>query len=94
MPKKTREQKIIAQYRNRLKLLEQKQTVSQPEAVPESIPTVIKQGLNLEKKPVIDESKEDNRYRKFFVVDFKKSIIVIILIILIELVFYYFGIKK
>lgn len=90
MPKKTREQKIIAQYRNKLKLLENKQNLSQPQTT--TLP--IKEDIILEKIPVKEISQEDSQYKRFFVVDFKKSIIVIILIILIELVFYYFGIKR
>ena len=84
MAKKTRKEKIIAQYRRRLQLLETK---------PDN-----KISLTIVDKPIetkqvisqsIDLSEDDQRTKKNFISDFKKSLIIIVTIIALEIGLYF-----
>ena len=84
MAKKTRKEKIIAQYRRRLQLLETKpdNKVS---------PTIVEKPV--ENKQVISQSiylsEDDQRTKKYFISDFKKSLIIILMVIALEISFYF-----
>ena len=84
MAKKTRKEKIIAQYRRRLQLLE---TISvnkiSPPVIDEPIETkqVISQPIDL--------SEDDQMTKKYFISDFKKSLIIIVTVITLEIGLYF-----
>jgi len=82
MPKKTKKEKIIADYRKRLKILE-----SRPSASP-SIKEVTKKTLNFV------EDFEDKTTTKFFYNDFMRSLIIIIFILTLEIGLYFARIIK
>jgi len=86
MPKKTKKEKIIAEYHRKLKLL---QNQSSP---------VYQQPIKLEKKiekeepeKIIDKPSKNNN---FFLIDFKKSIFLTVAIITLEILFYFATIKN
>lgn len=89
MPKKTRKEKIIAQYRKKLKLLNQQNNQS-----------LIENKL-LEKKPEIKKIEKNNNLNKnnssdnkYFVNDLKKSLIITFLIIALEISLYFANLIK
>lgn len=84
MAKKTRKEKIIAQYRRRLQLLETKtdNKVSLPVA---EKPVETKQVIS---QP-IDLSEDDQTTKKYFISDFKKSLIIIVTVIALEIGLYF-----
>lgn len=87
MPKKTKREKIISQYRKRLKLLELLQET------PKQIPT----DQEPEKIVVeIESARPDNdlQLRKFFVSDLKKSLSFVAAIIALEIIIYFGTINK
>lgn len=84
MAKKTRKEKIIAQYRRRLQLLETKpDNKISPTIVdkPAETKQVISQSIDL--------SEDDQRTKKYFISDFKKSLIIIVTIIALEIGLYF-----
>jgi len=86
MPKKTKKEKIIAEYHKKLKLLQtQSQTVHQ-----QPIKAVEKIEIE-EPRKIIEEQPENN---KFFLIDFKKSIFLTVAIIALEILFYFATIKN
>ena len=84
MSRKTREEKKIAAYRKRLKLLQQ---INQPESIDQS-EKVAKPATPLTEKTSEIEVKQD-----FFIKDLKKSLSIIFLIITLEFVIYCATIK-
>lgn len=95
MPKKTKEQKIIAQYRKKIKFLETRsvETQAPTQVVNKNIsPKTVKISTQeIEKQPVADDvSKISN----FFINDFKKSIIFTCIIIALEIIFYFATINN
>ena len=94
MPKKTKKQKIIAQYRKKIKLLE---TSKIPTEVKTSQPIISAPSKKIfEEKPsdkVINQeseiNNEDNLLTNYFVTDLKKSIWLSFLIIALEIIFYF-----
>ncbi|MDH7476496.1 MAG: hypothetical protein QHH09_03435 [Microgenomates group bacterium] len=99
MPKKTKKEKIIAEYRKRLKLLRLTKIV--PEKAPSPEIQIEKSFTNLVKEPEpkkqinlnIDTS-EDDKIKIFFLNDFKKSLFLTTLIIALEIIFYFVSIKN
>lgn len=97
MPKKTREEKIVARYRKKIRLLEQ-------QAHSPSIETINKITKPNPKPPIIKEptqsidkisasTKTDESLRKFFVKDLTKSLLLIVLIVALEISLYFVRIK-
>jgi hypothetical protein len=100
MPKKTKKQKIIAEYRRQLKLLKEKEAIANQEGKDKTkinsfsiskkdVPTTKQSFL---KKPETDESL--HQVRSYFINDFKKSFFLTTIIIAIELFIYYAKILK
>ena len=94
MPKKTKRDKIIAQYRKKLKLLQSIQSV--PQSVPQSIPQqpILSQtpSKSLKITPAIEKNQtkeEDRLISKYFYQDFKKSLIFITVTIALEFSLYF-----
>lgn len=87
MAKKTRKEKIIAQYRRRLQLLETKSEnkISSPVVDKVDKPIEIKQEL----PQTIYFSEDDQATKKYFIADFKKSLIIIITVIALEIGLYF-----
>lgn len=84
MAKKTRKEKIIAQYRRKLQLLETRSDNKiSPPVVDEPVKTkhVISQPINL--------SEDDQATKKYFISDFKKSLIIIVTVIALEISLYF-----
>lgn len=90
MPKKTKKEKIIAEYHRKLKLLETQSpsVYQQPMKVVEKVVEKIEKE---EPEKIIEEQPENN---KFFMIDFKKSIFLTISIIALEILFYFATIKN
>ena len=86
MAKKTRKEKIIAQYRRKLQLLETRS---------ENIisPPVVANKQHIEAKQIMSSSvslsDEDQVTKKYFISDFKKSLIIIVLVIALEIGLYF-----
>ena len=91
MSKKTKKQKIIASYRNKLRLLEsQKRDYElKQERKVEKEEKEEKQNLpKKEKDKIIKDIQKDNTYSNYFKTDFKKSLIITILILGFEIGLY------
>jgi hypothetical protein len=84
MSKKTKRQKVIAAYRNKLRLLQKDQ---QSEIVTQQEKPLEKQTLNDLPKPNV--SADLMLYRTYFLNDFRKSILFIGIILALEIVLYY-----
>ena len=84
MAKKTRKEKIIAQYRRKLQLLETK---------PSNIISPTITDKHVEKKQIVsaqvDLSVEDQTIKKYFISDFKKSVIIIVTVVALEIGLYF-----
>ncbi|MFH0755130.1 MAG: hypothetical protein V1910_00485 [bacterium] len=84
MAKKTRKEKMIAQYRRRLQLLETK---------PDNkiLPTIVDKPVETKQviSQSIDLSEDDQMTKKYFISDFKKSLIIIVTIITLEIGLYF-----
>lgn len=88
MPKKTREAKLIAQYRKRLKFFESQQAV--PFSPPlEKIPPVIKEHTKTLETNKSIPSNEEKLINNFFLIDFKKSATIIFFILALEISLYF-----
>ena len=88
MSKKTKKQKIIASYRNKLRLLEsQKRDFELKEETKE-----IKEEKQIlpkkEKEIIIKDTQKETTYSNYFKADFKKSLIITILILGFEIGLY------
>lgn len=88
MSKKTKKQKIIASYRNKLRLLESqkrdyelKQEIKEEKEEKQNLP-------KKEKDKIIKVIQKDNTYSNYFKADFKKSLIITILILGFEIGLY------
>ena len=90
MPKKTREEKIIAQYRKKIKLIE-----TESYRPPEKNNTKIQETVPSLQKPAVTENitEKDITLKKYFLSDFTKSLFLIGFIISLEFVFYFVRIK-
>lgn len=94
MPKKTKKQKIIAQYRKKLKLLSdfsntqrlEKKDDLQKEDKNEKV-----ENLTLSTN---NNLSSDNLNKKYFLKDFKKSILLIVFIIALEIGLYFVKLIK
>ena len=91
MSRKTKKEKIIADYRKRLKLLSQDQ----------KSPVVIEnKEIQPNQKKIARQDKQnmpsssDGGKNKFFIKDFRKSIFIICLIITLEIVLYFVTINR
>jgi hypothetical protein len=84
MAKKTRKEKIIAQYRRKLQLLEIKPNIK---ISPSTIEEPVKKTLEVFQP--IDLSENDLVVKKYFISDFKKSLIIIVTIIALEIGLYF-----
>ena len=84
MAKKTRREKIIAQYRRKLQMLEINSGNNVSSVIKEQ-PVEIKQVIS---KP-INLSEEDSITKKYFISDFKKSLIIIVTVIALEIGLYF-----
>ncbi len=90
MPKKTRQEKVLAAYRKKLRLLEQMNQPLTPEVVSSSAknaaiekPSFVK----IEEKPTID--REETLLKTFFIKDLRKSLLLVGLIIALEIIIYF-----
>ncbi len=93
MPKRTKKEKIIADYRKRLKLLQNSNVVikqSSP-AVPLSQSEEPKID---EKKPKVIETESDSQTAVYFKKDFRKSLILIAAVIALEISLYFASINN
>ena len=95
MPKKTKKQKIIAEYHRRLKLL-QNQPLTYPQTpIKETENKIIENIIKKEEKDKPEElTKDINQNTKFFLMDFKKSFFLTVAIITLEIIFYFATIKN
>ena len=92
MPKKTKEQKIIASYRRKLQLLKQQNTIDHPHpAVSPAQQLVIPQ--RKETPVILQETAEDSMIKKYFIIDFRKSLLLIAFIIALEILLYFASMK-
>lgn len=91
MPKKTLEQKTVAAYRRKLKLLESQLNTNKKQP---PIAAVSKSNGEIIKTPFIATLTADEKNnRQYFLYDLKKSTFVIIFIIVLEIIVYYASIK-
>jgi len=108
MPKKTKKQKIIAQYRKKIKLLET--TLANPQflstknnQIPSKETVMVKKGTTnqtitstREDLLVVNRANDDSssKQRFFFIHDFKKSLLLTLGIITLEIIFYFATINN
>jgi hypothetical protein len=92
MPKKTKKEKLLALYRKRIRLLEQKSQII-IEKSPITKSEKIELPTKLENEEIIPTSQE-NLISKYFFLDLKKSLILIVLIIALEIGLYFVRIIK
>lgn len=95
MAKKTKQEKILAAYRKKLRLLNQSRspiesgmTKERETPVPSPVITA-KAGIRIP-----EETQEDATLKKYFLVDFKKSFIFIVTIIALEIGIYFARLIK
>ena len=89
MTKKTREEKIIAAKRKKLKLLkQQKRTENLNQQTPEVTPNILKPPEK------VKETGEDHLRRTYFIKDLKKSLLIILLISALEIIIYFARINR
>jgi len=87
MPKKTKNQKIIAAYRKKLFILKSSSSDLKP------IESTKSQNQEIINKPKITIRKEELVLKKYFIKDLLKSFLLIFFIISFELVLYFVSIK-
>ena len=80
MPKKTKKEKILALYHRKIRLLENKQTITP------IIPSTTQSPAPM---PIVNQEIKISPLNQYFFSDLKKSLILITLIIGLELLFYY-----
>ncbi len=90
MPKRTKREKIIAEYRKRMRLLQQ-MNLSSVQSVQKEEQTEENKPLSQSLPPAGDSSEA---VKKFFIGDLKKSFIFIIIIIALEIIVYFGTISK
>ncbi len=93
MPKRTKREKIISDYRKRLKLLHDNKIIIQRSSplVPLSQSTELNRD---EKKPKVIEIENDFQTAVYFKKDFKKSLILIAAVIALEISLYFASINN
>lgn len=91
MPKKTKKEKIIAQYRRQLKFLQEKGVQILPKQA-----QLEKKETAVNKQETTDNLQLDSldQTKHFFIIDFKKSIFLSTLIIALELFLYFALVLK
>ncbi len=95
MPKKTKKQKIISEYRKKIKLFSNFSNIEKKEKENNlKIENKKKQIKNLQLSSYNDTESLDNLNKQYFLKDFKKSIILIIFIITIEIALYFANLIK
>ncbi|PIS15465.1 hypothetical protein COT62_03495 [Candidatus Roizmanbacteria bacterium CG09_land_8_20_14_0_10_41_9] len=87
MPKKTKKEKIIAAYRNKLKILH----LTQP-TIPDKTPPPSVSEQSGDTHFILSE--QDKTTTGFFMADFKKSILLILGIIALEIILYFATINN
>ncbi len=91
MPKKTREEKIVASYRKKLKLLGQYDNKTTANKKDIDLKTVTSPTKEKTSATVLNE--EDLMIKAFFLKDFSRSISLILFIIALEIILYFASIK-
>jgi len=98
MPKKTRKEKIIAEYRKRLKLLQLNQNnASYIPSVPEKpieSSTLSQKPETIQKKEKTYGNEEDSLITSYFKKDFQKSLLLIAIVITLEISLYFATINN
>jgi len=99
MPKKTKKQKVIAQYRKKIKLIQE----SFPSNLEKSSTITVEKNIVIS-PPQQELKQKENLFnkerpklllvRKYFLADFKRSFVLILLIIVLEIIFYFVSIKN
>jgi hypothetical protein len=95
MPKKTKKEKILAEYRRKLKLLKESTVFT-----PKPQPTIKnkKEEKILPQSPILPQTKklnkEDNFISSYFVNDLKKSFLISFLLITLEIFLYFAKLIK
>ena len=93
MPKKTKKEKILAEYRKKLKLLKEI-----PVFTPKQQTTAKKEEKILPQSPISPQTKklnkEDNFISSYFVNDLKKSLLISFLLIALEIFLYFAKLVK
>jgi hypothetical protein len=92
MPKKTKKQKIISQYRKKLKMIQRTNQVPTPAIVLNTPPNDIEHPITKEQPQAL--SKEDASLVFFFKSDLKKSLALIFFMIALEFFLYFATIKN
>lgn len=95
MPKKTKKEKIIAEYRKKLQLLKSNQ-MQNPIVTPitSSKPSIsIPMKEQPKKQPIVD-TQEDSLITSYFKKDFKKSLFLIAIVITLEFSLYFATINN
>ncbi len=91
MPKKTKREKIMAAYRNKLRLLQQ-------QSIKTDLPPVRITAKNEPVIPVLNKqaelSDEEKQINHYFLVDLKKSLVLIAIVITLEISLYFATIVK
>lgn len=93
MPKRTKREKIIADYRKRLKLLQDNKIIIN-ETSPSSLSSQSEEPKIDEKKQKLFQTEDDVRTADYFKEDFKKSLILIAAVIALEISLYFVRIIK
>jgi len=90
MPKKTKKEKIISEYRKRIRLLQQ---YSSPESTQTLSPTVseVKKPANNHQQTTVEihVDEKELQLKTFFFKDLKRSALFISLIIALEIIIYF-----
>jgi hypothetical protein len=93
MPKKTKKEKILAEYRRKLKLLKESTVFT-----PKPQPTAKKEEKISPQSPISPQTKklnkEDNFISSYFVNDLKKSFLISFLLIALEIFLYFAKLIK
>jgi hypothetical protein len=93
MPKKTKKEKILAEYRKKLKLLKES-----PVFTPKPQPTAKKEEKILPQSSISPQTKklnkEDNFISSYFVNDLKKNLLISFLLIALEIFLYFAKVIK
>lgn len=88
MPHKTKQEKIIAEYRKRLKLFQEGQQPKQ------EVTVVPKEPATIPQKQIEREGEEDAVISSYFKKDFTKSLILIAIVITLEISLYFARINN
>ncbi len=89
MPKKTKKQKILAKLHRQKQLLKQTNLISQPSSLPMSPK---KENVNKDYQKALNT--QDDVLKKYFLIDFRKSLMIVVLIITLEIAFYFAKLIK